>query len=267
MTFKLPDGCIEALGIAALLISGVFLSIGFYIAFLRKCDEKTSIKLPLIGYLCKENIGMAFVSTGIVALGFFVSNVFLAEKINDLNTARNKLLVDAAEELRRSVSTRTQLDEKERAQIDFLIKFIQRIDPKNGHAFYFAGTLSRFERPKKESWSHFFRYIELQRILPESERGGDTGSEICYERARGFCPQRIAFVRHMLANDFYDEGKAAISEAQRKDFYTRAYCQSELLMKIYPGGFSQFTPTSVIRSETSVELKKDSGGDQLSCGT
>src|SRR5258707_594426 len=134
MTFKLPDGCIEALGIAALFISAVFLSIGFYIAFLRKCDEKTSIKLPFIGYLCKENIG-------------------------------------------------------------------------------------------------------------------------------------IAFVRHMLANDFYDEGKAATSEAQRKDLYTRAYCQSELLMKIYPGGFTQFTPTSVIRSETSVELKKDSGGDQPSCGT
>jgi hypothetical protein len=103
--------------------------------------------------------------------------------------------------------------------------------------------------------------------LPENERGGDTGSEICYERARGFCPQRIAFVRHMLANDFYDEGKAAASEAQRKDLYTRAYCQSELLMKIYPGGFTQFTPTSVIRSETSVELKKDSGDDPPSCGT
>jgi len=267
MTAKLPEGCIEVLGIAALLGSAVFLTIGLYISFFRKCDERSSIRLPLLGYLCKDNIGMAFVSTGIVALGFFVSNVFLGDKINDLKTERNRLLLDAAEELRRNVSTKTQFDEKDRAQIDFLVKFIQRIDPKNGHAFYFAGTLSRIERRKSEGWPHFFRYIELQRALPESERGGDTGSEICYERARGFCPQRIAFVRHMLANDFYEEGKAATLSEQRREFYTRAFCQTELLLKAYPGGFLQFTPTSVIRSEALDDLRRLSGNAaEPSCG-
>ena len=266
MTIKFPDGCIEILGIAALLISGIFLTIGFYIAFLRKCDEKSSIRLPVIGYLCKENMGMAFVSTGIVALGFFVSNVFLAEKINDLKTERNKLLIDAAEELRHSVAGKSALDENERSKVDFLVKFIQRIDGKNGHAFYFAGTLSRYDKIKKESWPYLFRFIELQRALPENERGGDTGSEICYERPRGFCPQRIAWVRHLLANDFYDEGKAAASDAQRREFYTRAYCQTDVLIKLYPGGFAQFTPTSVILAETLMELKKLSGGGDPVCG-
>lgn len=267
MSVRLPDGVIEGLGIAALIVSGVFLTMGCYIAFLRKCDEKTSIKMPLIGYLCKENIGMAFVSTGIVALGFFVSNVFLAEKINDLKTEKNKLLIDAAEDLRRAVSAKTEFDAKERAQLEFLIQFIQRIDPKNGHAFYFAGTLRRDEKPKKDSWPYLFRYLELQRVVSDGERNGDTGSEICYERARGFCPQRIAWVRHMLANDFYEEGKTANSESQRKEFYTRAYCQSEQLLKLYPGGFAQFTPTSVIVTETLSELKKGAGGAEPTCGT
>jgi hypothetical protein len=259
MAVVLPDGCIEALGIAALVVSIACLSLGFYIAVFGKCGERSSTRLPLVGYLCKDNLGMAYVSTGIVALGFFVSNVFLAQKINAANIEKYKLLTEAADELRRSVSTKTQFDEKERAQIDFLIRFIQRIDPKNGHGFYFAGTLSRINQKKAESWPHFFRYLEMQRALPESERGGDTGSEICYERARGFCPQRIAFVRHMLANDFYDEGKAAAANEKRREFYTRAFCQTELLLKSYPGGFVQFTPTSVIRSETLDDLRRLTG--------
>ena len=175
--------------------------------------------------------------------------------------------MDAAEDLRQAVAAKTSFDEKDRAQIDFLIKFIQRIDPKNSHAFYFAGTMSRIGSPKRESWPYLFRYIELQRVVHDTERGGDTGSEICYERARGFCPQRIAWVRHMLANDFYDEGKAAETETQRKEFYTRAYCQAEQAIKLYPGGFAQFTPSSVIVTETLNELKKISGTATVLCGT
>ena len=267
MNIKLPDGFIEVLGIAALILSAVFLTIGFYVAFLRTCDEKSSIRLPLIGLLCKENIGMAFVSTGIVALGFFDSNVFLAEKINDLKTERNKLLLDAAEDLRSIVNASSIIDGPGRVKIEFLVRFIQRIDPKSGHAFYFEGTLRRLGQDKKDSWPPLFRYLELQRVVPDSERGGDTGSEICYERIRGFCPQRIAYVRHLLANDFYEEAKAAPTEELRKEFYLRAFCQSQRLLELYPGGFAQFTPTSVITQGSSSELKRLTSGEEPSCGT
>ncbi len=266
MPLTLSELMIQILGAGALLIGVLFLTIGFYIAFLRTCDEKTSIRLPVIGYLCKENIGMAFVSTGIVALGFFVSNVFIADKIKEISREREKLLTDAASEMRQRFSGKTQFDGNDRSQIDFLVKFVQRIDPKSGHAFYFAGELSRIERRKQDSWPFFFRYIEMQSILPDGERGGHTVAELCYNRPRGFCPQRTAYIRHLLANDFYDTGKAAPNAAERREFYTRAYCQTELLLKDYPGGFAQFTPTSVIRSEVSTDLKAGGGGEMPSCG-
>lgn len=266
MKVRLPDGFIEVLGVAALVVSAIFLTIGFYVAFFRSCDEKSSIRLPLIGLLCKENIGMAFVSTGIVALGFFVSNVFLAEKINDLKTERNKLLLDAAEDLRSIVNANPTIDAPGRIKMEFLVHFIQRIDPKSGHAFYFEGTLRRLGRDKKESWPPLFRYLELQRAVTENERGGDTGSEICYERVKGFCPQRIAYVRHLLANDFFEEAKVVRSDDERKEFYVRAFCQSLLLFELYPGGFAQFTPTSVIRQVSSSELKRLLAGAEPVCG-
>ena len=68
--------------------------------------------------------------------------MFLAEKINDLKTERNKLLLDAAEDLRGIVNASSIVDGPGRVKMEFLVRFIQRIDPKSG------ATLERLEMPR-----------------------------------------------------------------------------------------------------------------------
>ena len=107
-------------------------------------------------------------------------------------------------------------------QAEKLVDALKAHDPQNGHAWYFAGEIKRVRNSSLftakscfKGWpdgksegleayqQDFYYYREIAITLPALETGGDPGSEACYNRARGYCAQRIAWIHHLLANDFY----------------------------------------------------------------
>jgi hypothetical protein len=112
-------------------------------------------------------------------------------------------------------------------QAEKFVDVLKALDPQNGHAWYFAGEIKRVRNNslftakscfkgwpagKTESLEvyqqDFYHYREIAITLPAVETGGDPGSEACYSRAKGYCAQRMAWIYHLLANDFYVQALA-----------------------------------------------------------
>ncbi|GMV83477.1 MAG: hypothetical protein AMXMBFR7_46610 [Planctomycetota bacterium] len=120
------------------------------------------------------------------------------------------------------------------------IEALRALDENNGHVWYYKGEIKRIGNPARftskgglkassgpfellyEYQQDFLRYLELAAALPESETGGGMGSEICYERPKGFCVQRTAWIHHLLAIDFYEEAMVAPEPRDRAAKLTRA---------------------------------------------
>lgn len=158
----------------------------------------------------------------------------------------------------------------DRAEAD-VRKLLQQ-DPNNGHAIYYSGELKRLQDPalftpkscllpaqlKSPSQldayeSDFLQYLDLERKLPPSETGGGESSDLCYARVAGYCPQRTAWVNHLLANDFFGEAQLALDPQEKRQKLERALGYAQTAEKLYQDngvpGFSQCTPTSeLIRS-------------------
>lgn len=105
----------------------------------------------------------------------------------------------------------------------------------------------RFCRPED-----FTRYLQEEETLSASEKEIGGKSIVCYQRARGYCGERTAWIQHDLANDFYVVG----CREQNPDLQ-RQYLKSALkyvdgaLASYPPEGFTD--PTQAIPTE---ELKR-----------
>jgi hypothetical protein len=127
------------------------------------------------------------------------------------------------------------------ARAEALTDALKGIDQRNGHAWYFAGELKRIQNraaftPKScfRGWpaneigsletyqQDFHRYVEIALSLPALETGGDTGSETCYRRPKGYCVQRTAWIYHLFANDFYLHALALTDRRDHIAALTRA---------------------------------------------
>ncbi len=134
--------------------------------------------------------------------------IYLANHLFDaLSAARNELEMG-----RRADFTRAE----------DLLAALRRVDPQNGHALYFAGEIMRTRdaahfTPKAcfKGWTSvevgsldgyqqdFFRYRVAAKELPAAQMGADMRWQLCYQRANGLCLQRLYWVDHLLANDYY----------------------------------------------------------------
>ena len=127
------------------------------------------------------------------------------------------------------------------ARADALIDTLKGVDRHNGHAWYFAGEIKRIQHraaftPKScfKGWpvvetgsletyqQDFHGYLEIASSLPALETGGDSGSEICYRRPKGYCLQRTAWIYHLFANDFYVHALALTDRRDRGAALERA---------------------------------------------
>ena len=138
----------------------------------------------------------------------------------------------------------------------FLVRFLQRIDDQNGHAFYFSGEMRRRAGKREESHQFFYRYLEQQATLKDSHRDGGSGAEICYERPRGYCAQRSGWIHHLLASDFYNAGLAATEPAEKRLHFVKAAEQVSASLEDYPPGFVQEKATKVLEALIAEERKK-----------
>lgn len=159
------------------------------------------------------------------------------------------------------------------------IDVILKLDPRNGTGLYYAGEVKRVrykslftpkscvipERlaSKPESLetyeNEFKRYLDIEKAIPDRERSGNYSAESCYERPSGYCPQRTAWVHHLLANDFYEEAKLIVNSKDRADKLRRALEHAKAAADIYKDehgqpGFEQCKATNVLIFETNKML-------------
>ncbi|HEY0327301.1 MAG TPA: toll/interleukin-1 receptor domain-containing protein [Allosphingosinicella sp.] len=142
-----------------------------------------------------------------------------------------------------------------------IVDAIREIDPQNGIGWYFAGEIERVDNPRLfdpkscfRGWPRgttgslaayqqdFLRYLETERELGEMTRITDWGTEVCYSSSgRGYCPQRTAWIYHLLANDSFIEAGALEGAARAERLEDARNHVRQALRYNRPQGGSGFT--------------------------
>ncbi len=215
---------------------------------------------------------MALAAVAVVAAGYYVYSrtpqIRARQTIKDLRDqfpiARDALPVSGAGAF---------------AKVDKDIDALLAFDPRNGHGLYYAGEVKRIKNPSlftskgcviaqglansHESLdayeNDFMRYLDIERSLTPSEAGGDDFAETCYARLTGYCPQRTAWINHLLANDLYEEAALSTDPDIKAEQLRRALAFAQAAARLYQDGqnqgFSQCTPTMAIISAAKEKLK------------
>ena len=93
------------------------------------------------------------------------------------------------------------------------------IDQDNGHGLYFSGETWRVKAkqdPTRADFflskmrAFFFRYLASESNLTLSERDGDGA--VCYQREKGYCAERTAFINHLVAIDYYQQAQNTVDK-------------------------------------------------------
>lgn len=164
-------------------------------------------------------------------------------------------------------------------EVDSDIEAILKLDPRNGHGLYYAGEVKRITAqslftpkscligsalaakplPLDTYENDFARYLDIEKAQPDAMRKGDYSAETCYSRPEGYCPQRTAWVHHLLANDRYEEAMVSTDVRAKGDKLRRAREHAEAAAELYRDergqpGFDQCRPTTVLIEDTKREL-------------
>lgn len=205
-------------------------------------------------------ISLALAMAAVMATGYYVHSrspqVRLQQSVKDLR-----------DQFREAVEALPRSGPGGFTEVDKDVGVILELDPKNGHGLYFSGEAKRIKnqslftskscvipegladnRGALDAYeSDFYRYLDIEKSLPESETGGDYSAETCYARASGYCPQRTAWINHLLANDLYREAALSTDPAIKAEQLRRALSFAETAAQLYRDGqqpgFEQCTPT------------------------
>jgi hypothetical protein len=251
-----------------LLLGGLVLGLlcgftGLYLLVKRVRGKTTEVQFRGFGKIKTTETGLALMFLGIF---FFVYSGFAydrAKKGEELQTQLDKVLTRTARTLReefRSVTDNHEPPVKADAfsRVSLLVEVLRQIDATNGHALYYAGEVKRWRGLPRAAHPDFNKYLEVQRTLSENEKGGGTGSEICYEHPRGYCRQRSGWIHHLLANDFYQQGISETDPSQRLFRFRKALKQARDAMRDFPpDGFDQSVPlpTPVLEKRLTKEIE------------
>jgi hypothetical protein len=242
------------------VIGVVCCGMGLYLVTLRMRGVPKLGDVPGIGEIGTLQSGSSLVLIGAYCFYYALSTYLPLQNGAVLQQRVDKLLIDTSRDLRKEYNDVKNaaggaLTPEAFARTSFLISFLQRIDDNNGHAFYFSGEVKRRVGKAEESHPFFYRYLEQQATLRGRYKEGGTGSEICYQRPRGFCAQRSGWIHHLLANDFYKMGMAATDRAAKRVHFESAGRHIASSLDDFPEGFVQEVATKVLQSRVAEELK------------
>ena len=167
------------------------------------------------------------------------------------------LLIDAANDLRNTYRRIYETPRSREAKLEemrFLVDFIRRIDPDNGHGHYFAGELALFLEDRDQMRREFFKYLDRVQSDGEGLILADTGQDICYRFPHGYCRQRTGWICHLLATTFAEDLDAADSDEQIALYAQRIIEYCDRALESYPPGFSQIEPTVSMRRRAAAVL-------------
>jgi hypothetical protein len=142
-----------------------------------------------------------------------------------------------------------------------LAKVLLEQDPENGHALYFQGEFWRLKAADDPAQSplwrdrmreYFLRYLASERRLPPGERDGESNA--CYERERGFCKERTAWINHLMAVDYRqwaDEAADKTTKIKRLQL-----AAGFVRMAVDFGGFDAVTASAVLKEKIEEDFQK-----------
>jgi amino acid transporter len=246
-----------------LLIGLICVCLGVMLLFKRGRGKHVELELKHFGKIKTTQTGFVLVFLGIFLFVFSASGFNQAKKAEKLRTQLDQLMIATAENLHDEFHLVVDYKRRPVPAADFnrvesLIEVLQQIDKRNGHVLYYKGEVARAEGMTGEEQSYFYEYLEVQKTIPENEKGGDTSWEICYTRPRGFCKQRSGWIHHLLANDFYSDATNATNLADRQYSFNLALEQVTNSLNDYPHGFGgpgQGIPTIVLKEKLSKEIQ------------
>jgi hypothetical protein len=168
--------------------------------------------------------------------------------------AIGRILQDAGWEARSRFNETVEKTDFNKDDLDSskdLLEFIKSIDSENGHYLYISAEIARKLGDRSAGRADLYAYLNRQEAFYPQARQGEYGP--C-RNPDGFCRERTAWVFHLLANDFYQEGLAQKTAKKALAGYYSTW--SEALkyactaMTLFRGeGFNdpkQLTPTSEI---------------------
>jgi hypothetical protein len=113
---------------------------------------------------------------------------------------------------------------------------------------------------KDDAISEFLKYLESYESRPAIDMIGDTGTEICYRIAHGYCRQRTGWINHLLAVYFMHDCETAHESTQLRILASRALLYATNALKAYPKGFTQYiSDVSIIDRASRIVENKQTG--------
>ncbi len=242
------------------VIGAACCAMGFYLVVLRLRGVAKLGHVPGIGEIGTLQSGASLFLIGAYCFYYALSTYVPLQNGAVLEQRVNTLLSETSKDLRKEYNDARNAHSEgatpqDYVQTNFLIRFMQRIDPNNGHAFYFSGEVRRRLGKPNESHQFFYRYLEEQEERHRRFREGGISAEICYERPRGYCAQRSGWIHHLLASDFYKKAIAVVDRAEKRVLFDSAAKHVEASLKDFPPGFLQEVPTKVLQSRIGEERK------------
>jgi hypothetical protein len=213
---------------------------------------------------------------GVAAAAVFAASAFLAIRYERKQSAEAKILKavgNLRQDFRHAVNASQGSRQPYVTAAEADINAILSLDPNNGTGFYYLGEIKRLNNPalftekscpiaanikgqqgELDAYeTDFYHYLDVEASLPDSEKGGSSSAELCYSRPSGYCPQRTAWIDHLLANDLYLEASAANNQAAQSAALSRALKLAQKAVELYQDeehnpGFTQCQSTeSLIR--------------------
>jgi hypothetical protein len=258
------DNVLVGLLLAGFVIGIICSLLGMYFIWLRLRGINTLGEVRGIGEISTLKVGISLLSAGGYFFWHAASTYMPIQRGAELQSKVDALLVTASRELRKEFYEVTKdlkppITPDKFDRVNFLIKLLLYIDDNNGHGLYYTGEVASREGHTETAKRYFYRYLEAQETVRDRDRGGNTGSEICYERPRGFCRQRSAWIEHWLANQFYDSGQVATDVPQKLDHLERALAYTTAALHDFPSGFEQIRPTKWLEHTLTSEITRLKG--------
>ena len=142
-----------------------------------------------------------------------------------------------------------------------LAKVLLEQDPENGHALYFHGEFWRLKAANDPAQStlsrdrmreYFLRYLATERRLPPTERDGESNA--CYERERGYCKERTAWINHLMAVDYRQWAEEAPDKTTKVKRLQLA--AGFVRTAVDFGGFDAVTASAVLKEKIQEDFQK-----------
>ena len=249
----------------------VVFALGCYFSFRRHKKGMLKVKLPMVGELSTESLGIAFI---VLAIAFLAVAQQVHVKERELAAAEEKARQaaerarEAAERARQAASIVAYarlMTPKERApllksiassmrneirsigsssgdesiaaldRMEAAAKLLLAIDSGNGHGTYFLGEAYRLRQASdSEVRSHgqFRLYVSLACKRSKASFSNRTDANACYDSADGYCSERIAWVLHLLANSHYQSALRGSGASREADMRT-AFGDAEAALRIW----------------------------------